>query len=291
MQLPTYHCHSHYCDGAGTPEEYIRHAMDIGAFAHGFSSHGPVSFPNDWSMKKYAVDDYISDINLLKSSYDSVIEVYLGMEADFIPGKCSPAELKKTYNLDYVIGSVHYVKQFNSGVPWQIDGSPEDFERGYTEIFNRQPQAFINEYYSLIRSMVRDACPDVIGHLDKIKMHNGPFRLFREEDAWYMQEIKRTLEEIRDAGVIVEVNTRSMYKKARKEPYPGTAVLKLMQKMNIPIMVNSDAHHPSEIIKGYDLVLPMLSEIGFEELRVLRGGEWTTISLEAVLDHQQQDHK
>ncbi|MEJ2006301.1 MAG: histidinol-phosphatase [Cyclobacteriaceae bacterium] len=286
MQLPTYHCHCHYCDGEGSPEDFVRKAVNKGAFAHGFSSHGPVGFPNQWSMKPDMVDEYCTDIRVLKSSYSSVIEIYTGLESDYIPGKSSPSEQKEKYGLDYVIGSVHYVKQFNSGVPWQIDGSPEDFERGYTEIFNRRPQALINEYYSLIRSMVENACPDVIGHIDKIKMHNGPFRLFREDDSWYLDELRQTLEVIRDAGVIIEVNTRSIYKKARKEPYPGYDILRMVKEMNIPIMVNSDAHHPSETYKGYSQVLKKLDEIGFGELKVFRSGEWTDIKIGSLLENK-----
>jgi histidinol-phosphatase (PHP family) len=283
MILPTFHCHSHFCDGEGSPEEYIRRAVNLGTFAHGFTSHGPVGFPNTWSMKRDVMNDYIASIEVLKSAYASIIDIYLGLEADYIPGKSDPAALKSEFGLDYVIGSVHYVKQFNSGVPWQIDGSPEDFERGYTEIFNRRPQALMNEYYSLIRAMVRETPPDVVGHLDKIKMHNGSFRLFHEDDKWYMEEVIHTLEEIRDAGIIIEVNTRSIYKKARSEPYPGLNILRNIRKMNIPIMLNSDAHHPSELNKGYDIVLPMLDELGFTELQVLKDGSWSAVRISNFL--------
>jgi histidinol-phosphatase (PHP family) len=282
MKLPTFHSHCHYCDGEGTPEDYIREAVERGLTAHGFSSHGPLPFPNEWSMKKHLVDTYLSDVQLLKDSYGHVIEVYLGMESDYIPGKSSPKNQKEECNLDYVIGSVHYVKQFNSGVPWQIDGSPEEFERGFSEIFNRNPQALISEYYSLIRRMVEEDRPDIVGHIDKIKMHNGPFRLYHEEDAWYLKEVRQTLEVIRSAGSIIEVNTRSIYKRGQKEPYPGFRLLKEIHDMKIPIMLNSDAHHPSEIVRGYKTVLPIITDMGFRELNILQNGSWTTVSISST---------
>ncbi len=279
MNIPTYHSHTFYCDGEGSPEDYIRNAIDQGLFAYGFSSHAPVPFPNDWSMKKDLVEEYIEEIEILRTSYSQLIEIYTGLEADFIPGKTDPLTMKNDFNLDYVIGSIHYVKQFNSGVPWQIDGTPEDFERGYNEIFNRNAQLLITEYYELTRQMIRDGRPDIVGHLDKIKMHNKSFRLFSEDDNWYQNELMATLEEIKKASVIVEVNTRGMYKKGLSEPYPGTWALKQMRDMKIPVMLNSDAHHPSEITKSYSDAIEILTSAGISEVMVLRKNQFEAIGI------------
>ncbi len=274
MNLPTYHSHTFYCDGEGSPEDYIRQAIDQGLPAYGFSSHAPVPFPNDWSMKKELVEEYMEEIEILRGSYSQLIEIYTGLEADFIPGKTDPLTVKNEYKLDYVIGSIHYVKQFNSGVPWQIDGNPEDFERGYNEIFNRNAQALITEYYELTRQMIREGRPDILGHLDKIKMHNKSFRLFNEDDNWYQQEVLATLEEAKKAAVIIEVNTRGIYKKGMSEPYPGRWALEKIREMDIPVMLNSDAHHPSEITASYAEALSIMKAAGIRKVMVIKNNQF-----------------
>lgn len=280
MELSTYHCHCQYCDGEDIPETYVREAIHLGLRSIGFSSHSPLPFPNEWSMKKRDIDSYIADIKLLKRGYSSVIEVYLGLEADYIPRKSNPKKIREEYGLDYVIGSIHYVKQFNSGVPFQVDGSPEDFERGFNEIFNRDSRKLISEYYRLTREMVQEATPDIVGHLDKIVMHCTSHQLFKPSDYWYSREIMDTLEVIRDSGIMVEVNTRSMYKRNMSEPYPAVWILEKILEMNIPIVLNSDAHRPNELVGSYNRAASMLSELGFSSTRILKDGRWDDQPLE-----------
>ena len=62
--------------------------------------------------------------------------------------------------------------------------------------------------------MVETECPDVVGHLDKIKMQNVNGKFFKEEEKWYQEAVIKTLKTIAEKGVIVEVNTRGVYKKA-----------------------------------------------------------------------------
>ena len=280
MELSTYHCHCQYCDGEDIPETYVREAIHLGLRSIGFSSHSPLPFPNEWSMKKRDIDSYIADIKLLKRGYSSVIEVYLGLEADYIPRKSNPKKIREEYGLDYVIGSIHYVKQFNSGVPFQVDGSPEDFERGFNEIFNRDSRKLISEYYRLTREMVQEATPDIVGHLDKIVMHCTSHQLFKPSDYWYSREIMDTLEVIRDSGIMVEVNTRSMYKRNMSEPYPAVWILEKILEMNIPIVLNSDAHRPNELVGSYNRAASMLSELGFSSTRILKDSRWDDQPLE-----------
>jgi histidinol-phosphatase (PHP family) len=231
-------------------------------------------------MKRRDIDNYIADVKLLKRGYSSVIDIYLGLEADYIPGKSNPKKIKEEFGLDYVIGSVHYVKQFNSGVPFQIDGSPEDFERGFNEIFHRDSRKLISEYYRLVREMVQDSTPDILGHLDKIVMHCTSHQVFKPSDYWYSREIMDTLEVVRDAGTMIEVNTRSMYKRKMAEPYPALWILEKIREMEIPVVLNSDAHRPNEIIGSYNRALTMLHDVGITSTRILKEGDWIDQPLE-----------
>jgi len=122
--------------------------------------------------------------------------------------------------------------------------------------------------------MIEKDCPDIIAHLDKIKMHNKQHGLFHENESWYREEIKKTIDLIRQTGVMVEVNTRGLYQGKTTEPYPGLETLRYMHQQNIPITINSDAHHPDQLVKGFTETLHVLSSIGFREIMVLRDGQW-----------------
>lgn len=281
MKHSTYHSHNHYCDGKYEPEKYINKAIDLGLSSFGFSSHVPLPFKNEWSMKEADLTQYLKEIRHFKEKYKDRIEVYSGLEVDYVPGIVGPSHPKiKQLGLDYSIGSVHYVDQLENGTHWEIDGTRTDFLKGFKEIFHGDGKNVIRRYLALIREMVESQETQIVGHLDKIKIHNKPDSpLFLDEDKWYRDEVEETLNIIKERGAIVEVNTRGMYKKLTNEPYPGKMILKKIRQHNIPIMLNSDSHHPREIIGSYTEAIELLKELGFQELMALRNNEWQSIVL------------
>lgn len=275
MSWTNFHSHSHYCDGADAPESYILKAIQQGFYVWGLSSHAPVSFPCKWTMKHDQLSIYHNEINTLKRTYGEKIQIYTGLEVDFIPGVSSCTSFREDeFTYDFLIGSVHFVDHFPDGTPWEIDGRHEVFLKGLNQIFDGNIQAAVERYYELIREMVVADSPDVIGHLDKIRIQNEGGALFTGEEAWYKEVVMATLEVIKDHHKIVEVNTRGIYKGIVKSPYPETWILEQMYQMNIPITLNSDAHHPREIKGAFPETAQMLREIGFSELQVLFNNEW-----------------
>src|SRR5688500_4374647 len=99
--------HSHYCDGKGELNDYVVTAERLGMVSIGFSSHAPVPFDTKWCMKQERFPDYIDEIEKLKRT--ASIDVYKGLEVDFIPGITSPNHFKD--KLDYTIGSIHFVEK------------------------------------------------------------------------------------------------------------------------------------------------------------------------------------
>src|SRR5690242_18712824 len=114
-----FHMHSHYCDGKGALPEYVAAARAQGMPAIGFSSHAPVPFDCVWCMKAGRLDEYLSEVKSLQSATRD-IELYRGLEVDFIPNVISPRDFAP--RLDYTVGSVHFIDAFDDGRPWEIDG-------------------------------------------------------------------------------------------------------------------------------------------------------------------------
>ncbi|WP_164851156.1 histidinol-phosphatase [Larkinella soli] len=266
-----YHSHSHFCDGVGTPEEQVQGALQAGLRAFGFSSHCPMPFDNRWSMKAGRLDDYLRETASLKEKYAGSIELYTGLEVDYIPNRVGPSTYRD--RLDYTVGSVHYVGLDDGRRPWEIDGSQTVFMDGLTEVHQGDIETVIRLYYGLIREMVAHDPPDIVGHLDKIKIQNAGHALFDPSADWYRSEVIATLDAVASAGCMVEVNTRGLYKKALTT-YPGPEWLPTMRERNIPVVLNSDSHHPSEISAGFRQAGAFLREAGYNTVRVLLDGHW-----------------
>jgi histidinol-phosphatase (PHP family) len=114
---------------------------------------------------------------------------------------------------------------------------------------------------------------EVVGHLDKIKMHNRD-RFFKEDESWYKSLVSETLELIQDRDIIVEVNTRGIYKQRSETTFPGLGILKQIKALRIPVMVNSDAHKPHELDLSFDEGYLLLKEVGIKEVVYFKGNGW-----------------
>jgi histidinol-phosphatase (PHP family) len=268
-----YHTHSHYCDGKGTMVDYLEAAKKHGVQHIGFSSHAHVPFPCKWCMKEGAFSGYLREIESASKTF-AEINVYRGLEVDFIPGVMGPTDF--TEALDYTIGSIHFVEAFR-GKRWEIDNTSEVFREGLTNIFDGDIRAAISRYYSLTREMVTKSPPDILGHMDKIKINAGPF--FNESQSWYIDEVDKTLALIRETNIVVEVNTRGLYKKKAETTYPSPWILERILSMGMPITLSSDAHHPDDLISEFRSTHAMLGQIGFKDISVLSNGMWNKMPL------------
>ena len=275
MSWTNYHSHCNFCDGSDEAKVYAEAAAEQGMHAYGFSSHVPMPFFCAWSMKAEKLADYIAEIEKLKLEYKGFVQIYRSLEIDYIPGLIGPeTSFIKEANLDYTIGSIHFVDSFEDGTHWEIDGTSAIFEDGLQKIFAGDIQNAVTRYYDLTRMMVREECPDVIGHIDKIKMQNPDNKYFSEDAEWYKDEVLRTLDVITGTKAIIEVNTRGLYKKKTTETYPGKWMLTEILKRKIPVMINSDSHHPKEITSEFETAAALLKEVGFETVKSFIDNKW-----------------
>lgn len=274
--MPTnHHTHSLYSDGSSHPEEYIVSAIEKGFYLLGFTEHSPLPFENTFSFKKENKDEYLVLMNNLKQKYSDQIAVYSGMEMDYIPGMSENfSKVKSEYKLDYLIGSVHLVRPADKDELWFTDGPDyKTYDKGLKELFAGDIKKAVSTYYFQLNEMIENQHFDIIGHFDKIKMHNRD-RFFKEDEAWYMGLVNETLSLIQDRDIIVEVNTRGIYKQRSETTYPGFDILKQIKAMRIPVMVNSDAHKPHELDGEFAYGFSLLKEAGIDEVVYFKGNGW-----------------
>lgn len=280
MNWSNYHGHSHYCDGKGELEDYVKAALEIGMKTMGFSTHAPLPFKCLWTMNKEDLPTYRAEITRLQEKYKGQIQLYASLEVDYIPEVMSPDhKIIKQLNLDYTIGSVHFIDNFPDGTPFEADGSRQIFVDAIDQIFSGDEKKLVRRYYALMREMLTDTNPTILGHLDKIKIHNSPEMLFDENAPWYRDEVMQVLEILADRNIIMEINTRGIYKKKCDATYPSAWIVKEAKKKNIRVTINSDAHHPREITVCFDIAADMLREVGYRETFRLWNGDWEAIAL------------
>ena len=258
------HTHTSFSDGSSDPEDYIKEAILQGFDTLGFSDHSPVPFENNFAIREAEIETYVNTILRLKKQYTSP-NILLALEIDHIPGITSSVSYySNLYPFDYFIGSVHLVKNEETGKLWFIDGPDISiYDNGLKEVFSGDVKRAVIAYYRQIQEMIVSQKPDIIGHLDKIRMYNRD-RYFREDDPWYMRLVDETLDTIRAAGSVVEVNTRGIYKKRSDALFPGTEILKKILKLNIPVIISSDAHKPHELSYGFEDARKILIDLGFK---------------------------
>lgn len=65
-------------------EEFVRHAIDAGFTAYGVSSHAPLPFPAIWTLAQEQLPEYLTELDRLKVKYADRIELYAGLEIDYL---------------------------------------------------------------------------------------------------------------------------------------------------------------------------------------------------------------
>jgi histidinol phosphate phosphatase HisJ family len=279
-QLSTnFHSHCTFCDGRSHPEDFVKFAISNKFRAYGFSSHSPLPFETFWNMSKCDMPEYIAEINRLKEHYAGKIEIYTGLEIDF---------LDKTYNasipyfrslpLDYRIGSVHFI-------PWAsplleknmvcIDGYYSDLEDGINKHFDRSVRKITEAFFESSLQMVDSGGIDIVGHIDKIYMNAGRHPDFDINADWYRKPFLELLDLIAEKRLIVEINTKNMIQ--RKCTFPHINSFSELKKRNIPVMVNSDCHYPNLVNDGRKEALALLRNAGISTTREIVDGKWQDV--------------
>ena len=207
MQNFNLHTHSIYSDGKSQPREIVEEAVRQGLTTLGFSEHSPLPFDNNFSVKEANMPKYVAEIAQLKAKFKGKIDIYCGLEADYLTGVSEPfAVTKEKYHLDYLIGGVHLVGQSaNPDEIWFIDGPKwEVYDEGLQKFFDGDIHRAVRRFFEQSNEMIENESFDIIAHFDKIKMHNRD-RYFHEDEPWYRKLALETLDLIREKGLIMEI--------------------------------------------------------------------------------------
>ena len=250
--MTNYHTHSSYCDGKASPREMVEFAVAHGFTALGFSGHCPLPFDNTFSIRDY--DGYCHEVRALQKKFCDRIDIRLGLEMDFVPGMLEDfTPLIQQGQLDYTIGSVHLIPAPGTTPTcaddlWFIDGPKwVRYDEGLNRLFDGDIRRAVRAYFHQQNAMLERNRPTIVGHPDKIVMHNRD-RYFTEDEPWYRDLALETIHLIHELSLVCEINTRGIYKGRHADYYPGKWLIQEMKALRIPVIVSTDAHMPDDLL-------------------------------------------
>ena len=277
MYLSNYHSHCSFCDGKSSMEDFVRFAIAKGLKRYGFSSHAPLPFLTKWTMPEDDYADYEIEFYRLKEKYKNFIDLFIGLEVDYIHG-CS--DIKNSFfsdkKLDYTIGSIHYLDKLNDeNEYWSIDGGSTEFNNGLNILFEGDIRLAVKRFFEITTLMIEKGGFDIVGHLDKITMFGLKYEGFKFHDKWFADLVTPVFELIKSKNTILEINTKSF--NGIGITFPHQHFFPLINEMDIKIVMNSDCHYPTNVIDGFFPVLKLLKQAGFKASQQLIDGKWQPV--------------
>ena len=281
MIKTNYHTHNELCDGKGSIEEYIEEALKKGFTALGFSSHAPLPVENEWTLTDENLPLYLAKVDKLKAKWKDRIQIYKGLEIDYIPGSQTPGDPRwAALNLDYAVGSVHTTTGLDRNPEYHcIDGPENGLKWIIDEIHDGSWEKLSEAYFTRVSELVRLGGFAFLGHFDLLKKRNKDNTYFREDSVWYRRQVLTALDTLAGSGIIMEVNSGAISRGVLDVVYPSPWILAEALKREIPVMVNADAHRPEDIDFHFEESQALLRDTGYREAWVLIDGDWTAVPI------------
>jgi histidinol-phosphatase (PHP family) len=274
-----FHTHCHLDDGQGSMEEYVLNALSKGFNALGFSCHAPGILKDNWHMREEDFPYYLEEIGRLRTQYRDRIEIYVGLELDYLEGNDTLVGSEYLDQLDYTIASLHLMQHTQSGEYLSFDGPLEDFETLLHDNWQGDVQQFVTHYFTLQERMLANHTFDLLGHCDLIKKHNRDNRYFDPTAGWYKKLTSHLLKTAHKYNARIEVNTGGIARGSVKETYPSMEMIKECHELGIPLTLTSDAHRSSHIDYYFAQADDQLVQAGYRSLDVLTHGMWQSVSI------------
>jgi histidinol-phosphatase (PHP family) len=266
--LTDYHIHLRSDDPEASAAEYFSSAnveryrevasergiAELGVSEHVYRFRQALEVWQHPFWRQYAKDDLDEYCAFVRDETD----LRLGIEADFVPGgEDRMANLLEARDFDYVIGSVHFLREGAVDMDdYSVWDSGPTRPRSAEEVWRR--------YFQTIGESARSGLYDVVAHPDLVKYWGDGART-PEGDLRRYYEL--AIDGIAESGVAVEVSTAGLRKPAG-ELYPAPAFLQMALDAGARVALSSDAHRPQDVGADYEQALAVLEQLGVRELCV-----------------------
>ncbi len=230
-----------------------RGVEELGAAEHVYRFRQALTVWRHPFWRERATDDLDAYAEFVGNGSD----LKLGIEADFVPGREDQlANLLDRYEWDYVVGSIHFLRDEALDV------------RGEYDIWrSNDPDKVWRRYFETLGEAARSGMFDILAHPDLVKVWGaeGP-----QPSGDLRRYYELAMEGIEESDVAIEVSTAGLRKPAG-EIYPARAFLEMCLEAGCPVALSSDAHTTDQLAYRYDDALELLESVDVSELAVFEG--------------------
>ena len=231
------HTHTYRCHHAtGTPEEYIKRAIENGIEVLGFSEHAPFLFPNGFQsgyrLKVEDAQEYFAELNALKEKYKNKLTIYIGFEMEYYPLYFNDMlKTAKELGAEYLILGQHAIKnEYPNG-----KYTTGQYKSTYDELI---------EYVDCIVEGIKSGVFTYVCHPDNISTECDMQR--------YNAEMTRLCEAAKQYDIPLEINFYGIRDHRR---YPDEHFWEIAGKVGCKVVYGFDSHDTPSAFDGESIAV------------------------------------
>jgi histidinol-phosphatase (PHP family) len=262
-----------FCEhGADSLREMLDAAVSFGYSTFGVATHSPASsskflYEEEVSAGLGVVElgerfrEYSRLSRGLVAEYADRIEVLRGAEIEVVPSGSYAIDvglLREVYQLDYIVGSVHWVDEI------AIDVDRCEFDRAVTK--SGGLESFLVRYFELVGAMISSVKPEVVGHIDVPRLYCDGASEWGFDRV--LSAISYALVAARDAGCILDLNVRA-FAKGLSSPFPSAGIVRAASDLGVPFCFGDDSHSVADVGVGVEAGRSFLLANGVDSITTL----------------------
>lgn len=256
--LPDTHIHTSFSGDSTTPARIqIERCLSLGMQELCITDHH--DYATGMAEEIFLLDfpSYLSQLHSLQEEYSGRIRIGIGLELGLqIRIQDYLERLARSLDVDYIIGSCHFIDQMDPYYP--------SFFQGRTE------RAAYERFFEVSLKRIQTlSCFDSFGHLDYVVRY-GPATNQNYSFSAYQDYIDPILKTLIEKEIALECNTAG-FKYGLGHPNPTEDILRRYHQLGGErITLGSDAHTPEYIGHAFDRAKSILIDCGFRYLTVYR---------------------
>jgi histidinol-phosphatase (PHP family) len=232
-----------------------RGVEELGVAEHVYRFYQALSVWQHPFWRQRATDDIDVYTDFVRDQTD----LKLGIEADFVPGsEDKMANLLDTYEWDYVVGSIHFLRD-----------EALDFRGDFDIWRSNDPEKVWRRYFETLGEAARSGLFDILAHPDLVKVWGSESP---QPDGDLRRFYELAMDGIAESDIAIEVSTAGL-RKPVGEIYPARPFLEMCLEAGCPVALSSDAHTVDQLAFRYDDALEYLDSLGVSELAVFERRE------------------
>lgn len=258
-------CHTHtlYSKHAtGTVDELVRAAISKGIQVLTITDHAPFYVDRQNRLLENELDQYFADIERARYDYKGQIKILRGLEFDYMPGAYNyTVEILSRYDLDFAIGSIHYIPM--------TDGD----QVKVWDLSRLADTKVLEVYFDILTELLECGLFDAVGHADTL--------LRGVSDSVLHEYIEPLLPLLIQHNVAFELNASGLRKTTLdqqsgqevhgKWSYPSLSLVPKLINQGTNFTIGSDAHAPIDVGAGIRDVVNALVPLGLRSVSYFEG--------------------